>query len=137
MAEDVKRTFWQTIIWWFGNDGEQQVTDADAQWYHPEWPEWRRKLYWNYFRNPLQNFRAYVIGVVGSDFETFVVYGNPDPTVIQRNDVGELGWQVTYLKMKDGRVLPFASYSGKRIVFYAGWQPSRGFFGFKFNIHKS
>jgi len=29
--------------------------------------------------------------------------------------------------------LPYASYSGTRIAFYAGWQPN-GFFGFKFNL---
>jgi hypothetical protein len=30
--------------------------------------------------------------------------------------------------------LPFVSYSGRRVVWYLGWQPS-GFFGAKFNLH--
>ena len=47
-------------VWWFMNDDEQTIDQAD--WYHPEWPYWRRWLYWNVFRNPLQNFRAYVVG---------------------------------------------------------------------------
>ena len=39
-------------LWWFQNDDEQKETDPDAQWYHPEWPQWRRHLYWNYLRIP-------------------------------------------------------------------------------------
>jgi hypothetical protein len=50
-------------IWWIMNDDEQTVDAPDAKWYHPEWPHWRRWLYWNAFRNPLQNFRCYVIGI--------------------------------------------------------------------------
>lgn len=118
-------------LWWFGNDTEQKV--SEAPWYHPEWPEWKRKLFWN-FRNPLQNFRAFVIGVKYRDFETVVVKGNPNPNVIQRNDVGELGYQVAYLKLESGVRLPFISYSGKKLVWYAGWQPGTGFFGLKLNI---
>lgn len=126
-------------IWWFGNDSEQTV--EQAPWYHgpdptvdgwegPTWPEWKRKLYWG-FRNPLQNFRAFVIGVQDKEHETRVISGNPDPTVIQRDDVGETGWQITTLKLKDsGIVLPFVSYSGSW-VFQFGWQPSSGFFGLK------
>ena len=34
-------------VWWFMNDDEQTVDQAD--WYHPEWPYWRRWLYWNVF----------------------------------------------------------------------------------------
>jgi hypothetical protein len=45
-------------IWWFLNDDEQRVDDGTADWYHPEWPDWRRWFYWNVFRNPLQNFRC-------------------------------------------------------------------------------
>ncbi len=62
-ANRVKKPFLKKInpIWWFQNDDEQ--TADQAPWYHPEWPEWRRKFIWNVFRNPLQNFRAYVVGV--------------------------------------------------------------------------
>ena len=54
--------------------------------------------------------------------------------MVQRNDVGEYGYQVIKLKFKYGVQLPFVSYSGKRVVWYSGWQPS-GFFGLKFNLH--
>ena len=118
-------------LWWLGNDTEQTVHQAD--WYHRDWPEWRRSLGWA-LRNPLQNFRAFVIGVQDRNYEVEVVYGNFDPQVVQRNDVGEYGYQVIKLKFKCGVQLPFVSYSGKRVVWYAGWQPSR-FFGLKFNLH--
>jgi hypothetical protein len=118
-------------LWWLGNDTEQTVDQAE--WYHQDWPEWRRSLGWA-LRNPLQNFRAFVIGVQDRNYEVEVVHGNPDPQVVQRNDVGEYGYQVIKLKFKYGMQLPFVSYSGKRVVWYAGWQPS-GFFGLKFNLH--
>ena len=118
-------------LWWLGNDTEQTVDQAE--WYHQDWPEWRRSLGWA-LRNPLQNFRAFIIGVQDRNYEVEVVHGNPDPQVVQRNDVGEYGYQVIKLKFKCGVQLPFVSYSGKRVVWYAGWQPS-GFFGLKFNLH--
>jgi hypothetical protein len=80
------------------------------------------------------NFRAFVIGVQDRNYEVEVVHGNPDPQVVQRNDVGEYGYQVIKLKFKYGVQLPFVSYSGKRVVWYAGWQPS-GLFGLKLNLH--
>jgi hypothetical protein len=118
-------------LWWLGNDTEQTVDEAE--WYHQDWAECRRSLGWAP-RNPLQNFRAFVIGVQDRNYEVEVVYGNFDPQVVQRNDVGEYGYQVIKLKFKCGVQLPFVSYSGKRVVWYAGWQPS-GFFGLKFNLH--
>ena len=126
--EKIRRAIKLNPLWWLGNDTEQTVDQAE--WYHQDWPEWRRSLGWA-LRNPLQNFRAFVIGVQDRNYEVEVVYGNPDPQVAQRNDVGEYGYQVIKLKFKCGVQLPFVSYSGKRVVWYAGWQPS-GFFGLKF-----
>ena len=45
------------------------------------------------------------------NYEVEVVYGNFDPQVVQRNDVGEYGYQVIKLKFKCGVQLPFVSYS--------------------------
>jgi hypothetical protein len=64
-------------LWWLGNDTEQTVDQAE--WYHQDWPEWRRSLGWA-LRNPLQNFRAFVIGVQDRNYEVEVVHGNPDPS---------------------------------------------------------
>ena len=119
-------------IWWFANDDEQQL--ADAPWYRPGWPQWRRGLYWYYLRNPCQNLRAYVLGVSDRNYE---VWGPPAVMVVQLDDLDPprrgLKWSVIRL----GRLrLPFASYSGKRIVWQLGWQPS-GFLGAKLNVrHK-
>jgi hypothetical protein len=121
-------------IWWFLNDDEQKATDADAQWYHPEWPQWRRVLYWNFMRNPLQNFRCYVVGVQDRNYS---VWGRAPVMTVQRNDLQppERGFQWCVLALGSLR-LPFVSYSGRRVVWYLGWQPS-GFFGAKFSLHRA
>ena len=118
-------------LWWFQNDDEQKETDPDTQWYHPDWPQWRRHLYWNYFRNPLQNFRAYVVGV--SD-RNYTLTGRAPVMTVQRDDLNppERGFQWCVLKL-GALFLPFVSYVGRYVVWYLGWQPS-GFFGAKFNI---
>ncbi len=115
-------------LWWLMNDDEQVV--EQAQWYMPGKPEWLRYIMWN-IRNPLQNFRAYVVGV--SD-RNYTVTGKDPVLTVQRNDLQppEFGWQWSVIRLGPG--LPFISYSGKSIVWYFGWQPT-GFFGAKFNLH--
>lgn len=113
-------------IWWFGNDAEQTL--AGAPWYMPEEPEWLRALCWN-FRNPLQNLRSFVLGVQDRNY---TVTGKAPVLTVQRDDIGQLGWQWCVIRL--AVPLPFVSYSGKSVTWYAGWQPT-GFFGFKFNIH--
>jgi hypothetical protein len=112
-------------LWWFGNDTEQTVDQA--RWYHPEWPYWRRWLIWNVFRNPLQNFRCFVIGVADVNY---TVVGRAPVLCVQRNDLvpPETGWQ--WCIIKTFIPLPFASYSGNRINLQAGWQPT-GIFSLK------
>jgi hypothetical protein len=119
-------------IWWFQNDDEQTVDEAP--WYEPEWPYWRRWLYWNVFRNPLQNFRNYVAGVADKNYW---ITGRAPCFTVQRNDLvpPETGFQWCILYGVDlwfPRV--FLSYSGRRVVWYFGHQPT-GFWGAKFNIH--
>src|SRR4051812_48504484 len=96
-------------LWWLGNDTEQTVDQAE--WYHQDWPEWRRSLVWE-LRNPLQNFRAFVIGVQDRNYEVEVVHGNPDPQVVQRNDVGEYGYQVRLTIPVSGSVTDTATSVG-------------------------
>ena len=117
-------------LWWFLNDLEEQV----APWYEPDWPQWKRELWWNVFRNPAQNLRAVVIGVGDRNY---TVWGKAPALTVQRDDLDppELGYQWSVIKL--GWIwLPFISYSGQRIVCYAGWQPN-GFFGAKFNVRKA
>jgi hypothetical protein len=115
-------------IWWFGKDLEQTL--AEAAWYMPDAPQWKRRLFWE-FRNPLQNFRAVVIGVGDRNYK---VTGKAPVLAVQRDDLDppETGWQWCVIRL-GLLLLPFVSYSGPRLVCYAGWQPS-GFFGFKFNV---
>ena len=86
-----------------------------------------------FFRNPLQNFRAYVVGVNDRNYQ---VVGRTPVMTVQRNDLRpvETGWQWSVIKLGALR-LPFVSYSGEKVVWYLGWQPS-GFFGTKFNLHQ-
>src|SRR5512139_1073168 len=110
-------------IWWFGIEDDQTYQEAN---YHPEWPEWRRKLMWQYIRNPLMNFNSYVIGVQDRNYKVEVLHGHDDPNTYQRDDVGEKGWQISVLKFDNGVRLPWVSYSGKW-EFNIGWHPSGSF----------
>lgn len=117
---------WKKInpVWWFGNDAEQTVDEAP--WYQPSSPEWARQLMWA-LRNPLQNFRAYVIGVQDRNYK---VTGRAPVSTVQRDDIGKTGWQ--WCVIWTFIPLPFVSYSGRDVVWYVGWQPS-GFAGVKIN----
>lgn len=123
-----------SVFWWWMNEGEQTVDSAP--WYHPEWSYWRRWIYWNLFRNPLQNLRNYVIGVGDKNYK---VLGRKPVWTVQRNDLDppETGFQWCVLYSGDLWVpRAFISYSGTHTVWYLGWQPN-GFFGAKFNLHKA
>lgn len=116
-------------IWWLGNDAEQILDDGTTDWYMPGKPQWMRRLFWE-FRNPLQNFRSFVVGVQDKNY---TVRGKTPVLTVQRNDLSppELGFQWCVLSGGDLVVpRPFVSYSGKRNTWYVGWQPT-GFFGAK------
>ena len=119
-------SIWKKInpIWWFGNDTEQTL--AEASWYMPNSPTWLRYLEWS-FRNPLQNFRCFVVGVQDRNY---TVTGKVPVLTVQRNDLSppETGFQYCWLRFPIP--LGFISYSGKTATWYVGWQPS-GFFGVK------
>src|SRR5437763_14908586 len=93
----VKKPWYKKIdpIWYFLNDDEQKVIDAG--WYHPEWPQWWRWVYWNLFGNPVQNFRCYVIGV---DRRNYNVVGRYPVLTVQRDGQGKYGWQWCVPKLK-------------------------------------
>ncbi len=117
----IRKPLWRKLnpLWWFGNEDEQQL--ADAPWYMPAWPQWQRWMFWYYFRNPLQNFRCYVIGVADCNY---TVTGKAPALCVLRSDLQppQTGWQWSIIKIGLLR-LPFVSYSG-RVTFYIGWQPS-------------
>ena len=86
-------------IWWVINEAEQTVDEAP--WYLPDRPYAWRWMIWNVFRNPLQNFRAFVVGVADRNYTVQVTEGDPVALVVQRNDVGELGWQKAKLRFPE------------------------------------
>jgi hypothetical protein len=114
-------------IWWLGNTYEQNLSQAD--WFMTGKPQWLRWIGWQ-ARNPLQNFRAVVLGVQDHNY---TVVGRAPVLTVQRDDLEppETGWQWCVIKMLIPR--PFVSYSGSHFVFQLGWQPS-GFFGLKINF---
>ena len=114
------------------NSYEEQVAD----WYQPAWQQWRRKMYWDYFRNPMQNARLFVWGWADRNYTVDVLEGNDDPMVIQRDDVGELGYQKVKLTLEDGSTRFFTSYCDETRAWYYGTQPS-GIYGAKFNLKRS
>ncbi len=139
---------WKKVnpIWWFMNDVEQTVDQAPE--YHgpdpsvpnyigPPWPHWQRWLFWNFIRNPLQNFRCFVLGCQD---QNYMVTGRAPVMTVQRDDLKEAdgvtpqtGWQWSLIHLRIPR--PFVSYSHPRFTFYIGWQPT-GFAGFKLVRHK-
>ena len=116
-------------FWWLRNDYEQNL--AEAPWYRPGAST--RGLTWA-FRNPFQNYRLFVIGCADKNYTVEVLEGNPDPMVVQRNDVGETGYQRARLfAFEDGSADRFfTSYSGS-YTWQLGCQPS-GFYGVKLNF---
>ncbi len=116
-------------IWWFRNDDEQQL----PEWYRPTWPKWLRVAFWN-VRNPLQNFRSYVLGTQDRNYS---IIGRAPVLTVQRNDLVPPGTGFQWALAYGGDLWvprPFISYSGP-VVFQLGWQPS-GFFGLKLNLHR-
>ncbi|MGE5163046.1 MAG: hypothetical protein ACM3IH_03345 [Sphingobacteriales bacterium] len=110
------------LFWWFGNDEASAVGNT---------------FYYKYIRNPLQNFRWYVIGFVDCPHTvTGRDSGDLDrPLVALRSDirpVPESGWTWSYIHPN----FPFVSYSSKRFTFYCGWLP-HGEFGVKVNFSNS
>lgn len=127
--------------WLLKNSYEQQYFEDPR--FHPELPDWQRKLMWDYYRNPLQNARLFLWGWADRNYTVEVLEGNPEPFTVQRNDVvgpdgkAELGYQRTKLTLLDGsESRTFTSYCGEKWVWYYGTQPT-GIYGAKFNKHKA
>jgi hypothetical protein len=104
-------------IWWLGNADDPRPPD----WYRPG--SQARSLLWQ-LRNPLHNFTFYVIGVADEDF---LRYGSEPGDVFSKDG----GWNWAIIQRGWLR-LPFVSYQGKRVQFYALWR-ERGNFGLKLN----
>jgi len=118
--------------WWLRNDYEQNL--SEAPWFEPDKDAATRARDWA-LRNPLQNARLFVWGCADRNYTVEVVEGHLNPMVVQRDDVGETGYQrVRLFDFEDGsKERTFTSYCGKRLRWYWGTQPT-GFYGVKFNL---
>lgn len=104
-------------IWWVGNADDPVPPD----WYRPD--QSMRGALWQ-LRNPLHNFTFYVIGVHDKDF---VRRGISPQSVFRPKG----GWNWTVIEHGWLR-LPFVSYEGKHVRWYALWR-EKGNFGLKFH----
>ncbi len=103
------------------NNGSPYLPDVKAQ--------WLRDFYW-FCRNPIGNLMGFVLGFEGSGY---TVRG-PAPvmlTTLYDATPPAYGWKWSVIN----GWAPFVSYSGKRVLWYAGWRPASGGIGLKFNIH--
>jgi hypothetical protein len=110
--------------WWFDND------EASAQ---------GNTFYYRYIRNPMQNFRWYVIGLADRPHYVTGRYGNPqNPIPNKRSDLNppESGVQVSVNYVFGLPILPWFCVAYKHFTFYIGWEP-RGGFGILLNTSNS
>lgn len=118
-------------LWWFAND-EEPLPPADL---YAGQPHWLRVLRW-YLRNPLQNFGKYVVGVYDRNY---TVTGDAPVAATTWLDVPgstRTGFKRSTIWLGGWFPLPFVSYTGKRVLWYAGFQ-WWGMGGVKFNILNS
>jgi hypothetical protein len=86
-----------------------------------------RNFLW-FCRNPIGNFMGFVIGFEGTNY---TVTGPAPVLLTTLYDANQYGWKWSVIN----GWAPFVSYSGKRVLWYLGWRPASGGFGFKFNLH--
>ncbi len=109
-------------VWRFRNDYEQTV--EEAPWFHPELPIEQRRSLW-LLRNPFQNGGLFVWGVADRNYEYEVTEGRYDmPMLVQRNDIGEQGYQRGILRLDDGATKTWTSYSSPKLDWSLGCQPT-------------
>lgn len=121
------------FLWWLRNGDSWQAPEINNGLpYIPEVKnQWMRNIYW-FIRNPIGNFMGFVIGFEGKGYSVTGPKGDVMLTTLYDAKPPRYGWNWSVIN----GWAPFVSYSGKRILFYLGWRPASGGFGFKFNIHK-
>jgi hypothetical protein len=107
-------------VWWFKNYDHPEPPD----WMWPGHPNRHFKWYW---RNPLNNFTFYVIGIADKTFVRVGPY--PDRTFSPRD-----GWNWAVCRYEWLR-LPIISYHRGKFFCYIGWR-GRGNFGIEFKFAK-
>lgn len=120
-------------MWWFRNGNSWHAPEINQandgpQPYRPDLNnQFLRDFMW-FCRNPIGNFMGFVIGFEGRGY---TVRG-PAPVLLTTwYDIRQYGWKWSVIN----GWAPFVSYSGEKYLWYLGWRPASGGFGFKFNIH--
>lgn len=121
------------FLWWFRNGDSWHAPETNnGQPYLPtiHFQPFRDFLW--FCRNPIGNFMGFVIGFGGTGY---VVTGLAPVMLTTLYDAvpPQYGFKWAVIN----HWAPFISYSGKTFLWYLGWRPYSGGFGFKFNIHLS
>lgn len=122
------------FLWFFRNgDSWQAPTINNGVPYLPGISNQALRNFLWFVRNPIGNFMGFVLGVEGYDY---TVTGSAPVLLTTLYDAvpPQFGFKWSIIKCGWAR-LPFVSYSGKRVLWYAGWRPASGGLGIKFNIH--
>ncbi|TDU64133.1 hypothetical protein EI77_04317 [Prosthecobacter fusiformis] len=107
-------------LWWVGNADDP----VPPHWYRPG--QKMRSTLWQ-LRNPMHNFTFYVIGIHDKEF---VRLGKQPGAVFRKG--GGWNWAVIH---HGWLRLPFVSYEGENIRWYALWR-EKGNFGLKLHRHR-
>jgi hypothetical protein len=121
----------KTFTWGLRNDYEQNLTEAP--WFEPDEPQAKREFDWA-VRNPFQNARMFTLGWADRNYRVEVTEGRFDlPLLLQRDDIGEWGWQKCVLTLLDGSEARFyKSFAGPNLLTQEGMQPNGFYAGIKF-----
>ncbi len=113
-------------LWWLDND-----------------EDYDKGFVFRYLRNSAMNFKRYVVGVADRDHwitgkvPAWVPIRSDLINDPQRTPETELtGWQYAFTHVFGIPLLPWVSYAGTHVEWYAGWQPW-GELAFKWNLLNS
>jgi hypothetical protein len=131
------------FLWWFRNGDSwhapayNEANDGNQPYQPNIKNQFLRDFLW-FCRNPIGNFMGFVIGFEGTApvlLTTWYDARNEDTSWrfdSALNIPVRRKWKWSVIN----GWAPFVSYSGKRVLWYLGWRPSSGGFGFKFNLHE-
>jgi hypothetical protein len=119
------------LLWWFrnGDSWHAPLINNGVPYLPTISNQFIRDFFW-FCRNPIGNFMGFVIGFAGTGYTAT----GPAPVMLTTwYDAvpPQYGFKWAFLNLW----APFVSYSGKYVLWYLGWRPYSGGFGFKFNLH--
>lgn len=110
----------------FGNSAEPASAPKQA-WFEPGQDEWKREVSWA-FRNPMENFKRYVIGVCDQNYEVIgeapvlATTWNDCPSFVDEWKQTRTGYKSCKIILQDGTTRDFTSYCSASVTRYSGTQ---------------